>query len=204
MPGRVGRDREEQLLHCRRVLPSRYLHRLAGPVEGDRGGARHLAPNRTFYLATIPEVFAGVAEALGKVGLNQPEPGGSARLVIEKPFGRDLPDGARARRGPARASSTRTRSTASTTTSARRRSRTSSPCASPTPSSSRSGTAQLRRPRPDHGGRGPSASRSGAGSTRPPGALRDIVQNHVMQVLCSHPHGAADGHRRSSASATRR
>jgi glucose-6-phosphate 1-dehydrogenase len=46
-------------------------------------------PNRTFYLATIPEVFAGVAEALGKVGLNQPEPGGSARLVIEKPFGRD-------------------------------------------------------------------------------------------------------------------
>jgi glucose-6-phosphate 1-dehydrogenase len=30
-----------------------------------------------------------VAEALGKVGLNQPEPGGSARLVIEKPFGRD-------------------------------------------------------------------------------------------------------------------
>ena len=30
-----------------------------------------------------------MAEALGKVGLNQPEPGGSARLVIEKPFGRD-------------------------------------------------------------------------------------------------------------------
>jgi glucose-6-phosphate 1-dehydrogenase len=46
-------------------------------------------PNRTYYLATIPDVFAGVAQALGSVGLNRPEPGGSARLVIEKPFGRD-------------------------------------------------------------------------------------------------------------------
>jgi glucose-6-phosphate 1-dehydrogenase len=45
--------------------------------------------NRTYYLATIPEVFGEVAKALGKVGLNEPEPGGSARLVIEKPFGRD-------------------------------------------------------------------------------------------------------------------
>jgi glucose-6-phosphate 1-dehydrogenase len=45
--------------------------------------------NRTYYLATIPEVFGDVARALGKVGLNRPEPGGSARLVIEKPFGRD-------------------------------------------------------------------------------------------------------------------
>ncbi len=46
--------------------------------------------NRTYYLATVPDVFAEVARALGKVGLNQPEGGGFARLVIEKPFGRDL------------------------------------------------------------------------------------------------------------------
>jgi glucose-6-phosphate 1-dehydrogenase len=45
--------------------------------------------NRTYYLATIPEVFSEVAMALGNVGLNVPPPGGSARLVIEKPFGRD-------------------------------------------------------------------------------------------------------------------
>ena len=44
--------------------------------------------NRTYYLATVPDVFAEVARALGRVGLNEPEPGGSARLVIEKPFGR--------------------------------------------------------------------------------------------------------------------
>jgi len=45
--------------------------------------------NRTFYLATIPEMFGEVATELGKSGLNEPEHGGSARLVIEKPFGRD-------------------------------------------------------------------------------------------------------------------
>jgi glucose-6-phosphate 1-dehydrogenase len=45
--------------------------------------------NRTFYLATIPEMFGEVARALGKFGLNQSEAGGFVRLVIEKPFGRD-------------------------------------------------------------------------------------------------------------------
>ncbi len=45
--------------------------------------------NRTYYLATVPDVFGEVALALGKVGLNQPAGGGTARLVIEKPFGRD-------------------------------------------------------------------------------------------------------------------
>ncbi|MGH9106566.1 MAG: glucose-6-phosphate dehydrogenase [Acidimicrobiales bacterium] len=45
--------------------------------------------NRTYYLATVPAVFGEVARAIGKVGLNRPEPGGSARLVIEKPFGHD-------------------------------------------------------------------------------------------------------------------
>jgi len=47
--------------------------------------------NRLFYLATIPSVFAEVAEQLGKVGLNKPGTGGSfVRVVVEKPFGRDL------------------------------------------------------------------------------------------------------------------
>ncbi len=49
------------------------------------------AGNRVYYLATIPEVFALVAEALAKEGCNQPgEGGGFVRLVVEKPYGRDL------------------------------------------------------------------------------------------------------------------
>ncbi len=45
--------------------------------------------NRLYYLATIPEMFPVVAEALGEHGLASEEHG-FARLVIEKPFGRDL------------------------------------------------------------------------------------------------------------------
>jgi glucose-6-phosphate 1-dehydrogenase len=56
-------------------------------VEADVGSTG----NRTFYLATIPAVFEEVADGLGKVGLNQAlQPGASVRVVIEKPFGRDL------------------------------------------------------------------------------------------------------------------
>ena len=47
--------------------------------------------NRVFYLATIPDVFGAVATALGEHGLNEPAEGGNfARIVVEKPFGHDL------------------------------------------------------------------------------------------------------------------
>ncbi len=44
--------------------------------------------NRAFYLALPPVAFPGVIENLGRAGLN--ESGGWSRLVIEKPFGKDL------------------------------------------------------------------------------------------------------------------
>ena len=74
------------------------------------------------------------------------------------------------------------RSSASTTTSARRRCRTCSTSASPTRSSSRSGTAttstacRSRWPRP-------SASRAAAASTKRSARIRDVVQNHLLQVV---------------------
>ena len=47
--------------------------------------------NRIFYLATIPSVFGDIANALAAHGCNQPgENGAFARLVVEKPFGVDL------------------------------------------------------------------------------------------------------------------
>jgi glucose-6-phosphate 1-dehydrogenase len=56
-------------------------------VEADIGSPG----NRTFYLATVPDVFQEVADGLGGAGLNQPvHDGVASRLVIEKPFGRDL------------------------------------------------------------------------------------------------------------------
>ncbi|MGA2530866.1 MAG: glucose-6-phosphate dehydrogenase, partial [Acidimicrobiales bacterium] len=56
-----------------------------GANGGGTGG------NRIFYLATIPSLFGEVARGLARHGLNKPGPGGKfSRLVIEKPFGRDL------------------------------------------------------------------------------------------------------------------
>jgi glucose-6-phosphate 1-dehydrogenase len=47
--------------------------------------------HRTFYLATVPAMFDHVARGLGAAGLNRPSPpDGAARLVVEKPFGHDL------------------------------------------------------------------------------------------------------------------
>ena len=47
-----------------------------------------LPGNRVFYLALPPVAFAPTAKGLGNVGLNKSN--GWTRLVIEKPFGRDL------------------------------------------------------------------------------------------------------------------
>jgi glucose-6-phosphate 1-dehydrogenase len=45
--------------------------------------------NRIFYLSTAPEFYPIICERLGRAGLNA-APGGEARVVIEKPFGYDL------------------------------------------------------------------------------------------------------------------
>jgi glucose-6-phosphate 1-dehydrogenase len=50
---------------------------------------RNIGGNRLFYLATAPEFFAGIVENLGAQGMAQPEKG-VAGVVIEKPFGHDL------------------------------------------------------------------------------------------------------------------
>ena len=50
---------------------------------------KNIGPDRLFYLATAPEFFAGIVENLGAQGLATPEKGRTA-IVIEKPFGHDL------------------------------------------------------------------------------------------------------------------
>jgi glucose-6-phosphate 1-dehydrogenase len=53
--------------------------------------------NRVFYLATAPSFFPVIVSALGRAGLAD-EPDAEVRVVIEKPFGTDL-DSARALNG---------------------------------------------------------------------------------------------------------
>ncbi|MCB9592265.1 MAG: glucose-6-phosphate dehydrogenase [Sandaracinaceae bacterium] len=53
-------------------------------LEAEHG----LPSNRTFYLSLPPKAFPGAMEGLAKVGLDESD--GWTRLVIEKPFGKDL------------------------------------------------------------------------------------------------------------------
>jgi glucose-6-phosphate 1-dehydrogenase len=61
------------------------IARHAGEMDDEAG----IPFNRIFYLATAPGFFETIAEALGAHGLDQRE-SAEVRLVVEKPFGRDL------------------------------------------------------------------------------------------------------------------
>src|SRR5208282_2494382 len=51
----------------------------------------NLGGNRLFYCATPPDVYERVIEQIGKAGLAKPKTGKSwTRVVVEKPFGHDL------------------------------------------------------------------------------------------------------------------
>jgi glucose-6-phosphate 1-dehydrogenase len=60
---------------------------LAGRIKALEA-ERQLPGNRVFYLALPPAAFPGAIRGLGEAGLN--EAPGWTRLVVEKPFGRDL------------------------------------------------------------------------------------------------------------------
>lgn len=47
--------------------------------------------NRLFYLSAGPDQFPAILENLRKSGLNEPAEGSWARVIVEKPFGTDLP-----------------------------------------------------------------------------------------------------------------
>jgi glucose-6-phosphate 1-dehydrogenase len=50
----------------------------------------HTDGNRLFYLSTPPSVFKPITSLISEVGLSQTQDGGWARMIIEKPFGHDL------------------------------------------------------------------------------------------------------------------
>ena len=77
--------------------PGRLLRRRR---RGRRCATRSTSTSReiaVFYMAIPPTMFPTVAESLASVGLNE-----RGRIVVEKPFGRDLAVGARAQRHAAR------------------------------------------------------------------------------------------------------
>lgn len=58
-------------------------------IDGDTSGATTKG-NRLFYLAAGPDQFEDILVNLKAAGLNQATPGSWARVVVEKPFGTDF------------------------------------------------------------------------------------------------------------------
>jgi glucose-6-phosphate 1-dehydrogenase len=78
-PRYIPEDCGDRGRRCYELLSQRILmlekqHRLPG--------------NRIFYLALPPTIFSGTIEGLSRAGLNHSP--GWTRVVVEKPFGRDL------------------------------------------------------------------------------------------------------------------
>ncbi|MGC3990240.1 MAG: glucose-6-phosphate dehydrogenase [Chthoniobacteraceae bacterium] len=56
-------------------------------IDAERG----TAGNRLFYLSVAPSEFEGILEKLKGAGLNKTTEGSWSRVIVEKPFGTDLP-----------------------------------------------------------------------------------------------------------------
>ncbi len=93
--GPVDEEKWRAFAQCIAYVPGEYhqpeaFDRLAkrlAALDRERG----LGGNRIFYLATPPTVYPLVVEQLGRAGLAKSPDGKSwVRLIIEKPFGRDL------------------------------------------------------------------------------------------------------------------
>ncbi len=81
-------DFAKHLHYCRGEYDAPETYEQLGQVLADLDGAYDTVGNRLFYLATPPQLYLGVVEQLGKAGLDQGR--GFARIIVEKPFGHDL------------------------------------------------------------------------------------------------------------------
>jgi glucose-6-phosphate 1-dehydrogenase len=87
--------KKTEFLKCLRYFSGNYddpeaFRRLAQRLD-ELDGEGQLGGNRLYYLATPPEVYLHVIEQLKKAGLNKPKNEKSwARIIIEKPFGQVL------------------------------------------------------------------------------------------------------------------
>ena len=153
--------------------------------------------SRVYYLAVPPRDGRHVCvEHLKSAGTHQ-RSARAARLHARHRREADRPRSGQRPRGHSlgrQRASPRARLIASITTSARRRCRTCWCCASPTASSSRCGTRNTsitcKSPSPRKRGWRSTSQQTGemiatrAGYYEGVGALRDMVQNHMLQVLC--------------------
>jgi glucose-6-phosphate 1-dehydrogenase len=86
----------ERLFYCRSTFDDLEGYKRLGDLLGKLDREQHTGGNRLFYLATPPDTDPTIIEYLGKSGLAQPPQVDGAkkswvRIITEKPFGHDLP-----------------------------------------------------------------------------------------------------------------
>lgn len=75
--------------HCSEFGDLSGYQRLAKRLD-ELDAAHNTRGNRLFYLSVAPSEFGGILSKLAEVGLNKAQPGSWARVIVEKPFGKDL------------------------------------------------------------------------------------------------------------------
>jgi len=77
-----------------RYVPGEFGHRPAydklAALLTELDSSRAADGRRLFYLATPPSAYTVIIDQLGDAGLSRPGAQGCCRVIIEKPFGRDL------------------------------------------------------------------------------------------------------------------
>ena len=100
---RDGLDASSKVIKCTDVEWDQFTNRifyLTGELDNDATykeisarleemASKGASRNRMFYFATPPSLSTTIVDGLGKAGLNRRDQGWS-RIVVEKPFGRDL------------------------------------------------------------------------------------------------------------------
>ncbi|HEX9116589.1 MAG TPA: glucose-6-phosphate dehydrogenase [Anaerolineae bacterium] len=79
----------DHLHYCRGGYDEAQTYEDLGRLLGELDAGHGIKGNHLFYLATPPELYPVIVKRLGEAHLNQSEPG-YVRIIIEKPFGRDL------------------------------------------------------------------------------------------------------------------
>jgi glucose-6-phosphate 1-dehydrogenase len=96
----VAEHKPDALKHWDELAPRVLYRRVDNDNDGDFKALadaldtldreQRLGGNRIFYLAVPPTAYAELAASLGRAGLAAQDGGGWSRLVVEKPFGHDL------------------------------------------------------------------------------------------------------------------
>ena len=89
----VDNDRKwlaERMFYLQGEFDDPALYKKLAQLLAKTERTHHTGGNYLFYLATPPQVFAKIVHRLGDCGLAREEEGHWRRVVIEKPFGSDL------------------------------------------------------------------------------------------------------------------